>query len=246
MPTRSEIDILLMDAFCVRRGGCPIRVPHNTARLLALLAVRGRPLARSAVAATLWPDQATREAATTLRTALWRGSKCIGAGIVTGHEQLALSPEVAVDLHRLRMSATMLQSGQPSGANPGPSTCPSTCSPDVFVGELLPGWDDEWLTGERERTRQLAVHALETMCRALTERSRFAEAIDAGVAAVTADPLRESAHRVLIEAHLAEGNVSEATRQYDRYRSSLLAEMGLEPSPAITRLMGHPPLALIS
>jgi hypothetical protein len=38
--------------------------------------------------------------------------------------------------------------------------------------------------------------------------------------------LRESAHRCLIRAHLAEGNVSEAHRQVEAYQA-LLADAGI-------------------
>ena len=43
---------------------------------------------------------------------------------------------------------------------------------------------------------------------------RFALAIIAGLASVSSDPTRESAHRALMRAHLLEGNPSEAIRQY--------------------------------
>ena len=47
-----------------------------------------------------------------------------------------------------------------------------------------------------------------------------------GLAAVAIDPLRESAQRVLIEAYLAEGNLSEAHRQLDAYGKLLMGGSG--------------------
>ena len=65
---------------------------------------------------------------------------------------------------------------------------------------------------EQERFRQLRLHALEaTSDQMLAEGSTF-DALCAGLAAVSCEPLRESAHRCVIAAHLAEGNTSEATR----------------------------------
>jgi DNA-binding SARP family transcriptional activator len=57
------------------------------------------------------------------------------------------------------------------------------------------------------------------------------------LAAVSAEPLRESAHRELVEVHLAEGNVAEAVRQYDVYRHMLRRQLGLAPSPVMRRLV---------
>ena len=48
--------------------------------------------------------------------------------------------------------------------------------------------------------------------------------------AITAEPLRESAQRALIEAHVAEGNLAEARRGYVLYRDLLRRELGVDPS----------------
>jgi DNA-binding SARP family transcriptional activator len=64
-------------------------------------------------------------------------------------------------------------------------------------------------------------------------------ALQAGLTAVSAEPLRESAHRRVVEVHLAEGNPAEALRQYQSYRQLLRAELGLIPSPAIRSLVAH-------
>jgi DNA-binding SARP family transcriptional activator len=57
--------------------------------------------------------------------------------------------------------------------------------------------------------------------------------VQAGLAAVAGEPLRESAHRSLIQVHLAAGNPGEAVRQYRVYRRLLADELALEPSAAI-------------
>jgi DNA-binding SARP family transcriptional activator len=103
--------------------------------------------------------------------------------------------------------------------------------------DLLPGWYDDWVIFERERIRQRLLHALEALSRRLVEADRCAEAVDAAISAVSADPLRESANRVLIEAHLAESNLIEARRAYQRYRDSLHRELGVEPSEALVNLV---------
>jgi DNA-binding SARP family transcriptional activator len=66
---------------------------------------------------------------------------------------------------------------------------------------------------------------------------RYGEAVDAGLAAVCAEPLRESAHRVLIRTHMAEGNHAEAGRQYELCRRLLRHEVGVEPSPQLRELV---------
>jgi DNA-binding SARP family transcriptional activator len=91
---------------------------------------------------------------------------------------------------------------------------------------LLPSWYDDWLLIDRERQRQIRLHALERMSAWYVSAERFDSAIEAALQAIAGDPLRESAHRCLIRAHLAEGNVSEARRQVQSY-AALLADAGI-------------------
>ena len=78
--------------------------------------------------------------------------------------------------------------------------------------DLLPGLYEDWAIMDRERIRQRMLHALEMLSRELSKAGRYADAIDAALTAISADPLRESAQRALIEAHAAEANWGEARR----------------------------------
>jgi DNA-binding SARP family transcriptional activator len=104
-------------------------------------------------------------------------------------------------------------------------------------GDLLPDWYDDWVVIERERFRQDRLHALEALCGQLTEAHRFGEAIAAGAAAVAAEPLRESAHRALVAAHLAEGNRGEALRQYQVFRRLIRSNLHIEPTERMRSLI---------
>ena len=106
--------------------------------------------------------------------------------------------------------------------------------------DLLPGWYDDWALLERERIRQRLLHALEALSHRLVQLRRFAEAVDAAMMAVGSDPLRESAQRALIEAHLAEGNVVEGRRSFDAYRELLARELGTEPGEELAAMISRP------
>jgi DNA-binding SARP family transcriptional activator len=105
------------------------------------------------------------------------------------------------------------------------------------AGDLLPDWEDEWLLADRERLRQMRLHVLEAVAEQLTGRGSFGLAMEAALAALRMDSLRESAHRTVISIHLAEGNISDARRAYDRCRRIMVRDVGVEPSPAITRML---------
>ncbi len=90
---------------------------------------------------------------------------------------------------------------------------------------------------ERERVRQRLLHALEALSRELARVGRHAEAVESALVAVSAEPLRESAQRALIEAHLAEGNLIGAMRTYDTYRDLVKRELGVEPGCELSGLI---------
>jgi DNA-binding SARP family transcriptional activator len=114
--------------------------------------------------------------------------------------------------------------------------------PDArLLGELLPGWYDDWVLLERERLRHLRMQALEAVAARLASLGRHCEALQAAHAVVRAEPMRESAHRTVVSVHLSEGNVAEAVRAYEFFRTMLEDELGVPPTEQMTRLVQHIP-----
>jgi DNA-binding SARP family transcriptional activator len=196
-------------------------------RLIALLALRGAT-ARSTVAGLLWPDSPESRALANLRTVLWRMSG-LGPGLIrVEHGWLDIPSVLEVDVAQVTEWASRTLDVDTDVPSPRPSG-----------GELLPGWSEDWVLFERERLRQLWLHALERLADQLGRRQRFGAAIDAALEAVSLDPFRESAHCTLIRLYLAEGNVAEAMRQLESFRALLRLELGLEPSPRLGALIAE-------
>ncbi|MDO9443923.1 MAG: bacterial transcriptional activator domain-containing protein, partial [Dehalococcoidia bacterium] len=103
--------------------------------------------------------------------------------------------------------------------------------------DCLPDWYDDWAIMEAEEWRQLRLHALDALAQRLLAEGRFGDAVSAALAAMRADPLRESACATLIRVHLAEGNQSEAVRTFEQYQAVLADELGIEPTPALRALL---------
>jgi DNA-binding SARP family transcriptional activator len=224
-----RVDVLGQFALTLQ-DGTPARVARASQRLLAYLAVARGPVRRTLVAQRLWPDADSSHAASNLRSALWRLPRAHGAEVVTvSPTTVALSPHVRVDLWDSEFRARDLVRDDPS--DDGPAGVPG------LERDLLPDWSEEWLDIEQESYRQLRLHALEELSRRSCQQRRYAAALAAGLAAVRGEPLRESAHRCLITAHLAEGNPAEALRQFHAYRRLLARELGIAPSPAIRELV---------
>jgi DNA-binding SARP family transcriptional activator len=199
-------------------------VPEGSKQLLVLVALRRRRVERRWAAGTLWPLADERRAAGNLRSALWRLRRARIDVLIGDKWSLALSTDVLVDLHLMDERATRLIEGKAQDGDLAIS--PSWA--DAL--DLLPGWYDDWALLERERIRQRILHALEALSGKLVDMGRFADAIEAAILAVSAEPLRESAQRALIVAYIAEGNFAEARRSYRSYCDLLRRELGVAPS----------------
>jgi DNA-binding SARP family transcriptional activator len=230
--TAPLLSVRLLDGFelLVDERGVP--VPPSSQRLLAYLALHGGPVTRTALAAELWPDVPGRRASACLRSALWRLVKPPHALVEAGQGRLRIGTHVQVDVTSVRRYAAELAGTGRSAPSP------SSPVPVAWLSaELLPGWTDQWVEAERDWFRELRLRALEVLSEQFRVRGDHFHAHETALAAVRADPLRESAHRRLIELHLADGNPAAALRQYASYRSQLRAELGVNPSPEIRRLV---------
>jgi DNA-binding SARP family transcriptional activator len=222
----------LLQGFQLECGESEVDLPLSSQRVVAFLALQLRAQSRSYVAATLWMNLDEERAGASLRSALWRINRSGHPLVAAGARSLRLMPDVVVDLRESARSAReVLRGDAESGA---------ARVDDLTAGDLLPGWYDDWVVTEREHFRQLRLHALEKLCGQLTDEGRFGPAVEAGLAAVSSEPLRESAHRALIRAHLKEGNRGEAIRQYETCRSELRRELGIDPSPLTQALLASP------
>ena len=222
--------LTLLDTFGLVCDGRAVAVPMSAQRLLALLALHPRPLLRPFVAGTLWPETSEERAHANLRSALWRLHRLGYRFVEAAGPRLSLGSAVEVDLRSSEALARRLLDVGDGAALPA--------DPSPLFGDLLPDWYEDWVLLERERFRQLRLRALDALCDRLTRAGRHDEALDVGLAALAAEPLRESAHRALVRIHLAEGNAGEALRQY-RLCSRLLAEqLGIEPSDQMRALVG--------
>ena len=228
---RAETSLSLLNSFELRCDGRVVDLPLSAQRLLAFVALHEHPLLRVYVAGMLWTDASDERAGASLRSSLWRLNRPGHHLVDATSSRLHLAPEVDVDLHRaFALARRLLDGSAEAGELDGAET--------ALGGDLLPDWYDEWLLFERERFRQLGLHALEALAERLARAGEIARALQAALAAVRAEPLRESAHRTLIRVHLAEGNRGEALRQYELCRRLLRERLGVAPTAQLDELVG--------
>ncbi len=230
-PSGSPVRLGLLGGFHLSVDAEVAPLPMNAQRLVCFLALHDQPLLRTFVSGSLWGGSSDLRAGGSLRSALWRLRRATYPVVEMTSDHIELAPTVAVDYREgAALAHRVLDPSQDLDDV-------AEVNEEVLSADLLPDWTEDWVLMERESYHQLRLRALEALCRRLSAKGRFGQAVQAGLAAVAGEPLRESARSALIEAHLAERNVGAALREYDAFARLLDDELGLEPSDDLRALV---------
>jgi hypothetical protein len=134
--------VLLVGGFQLVEGEAQVVLAEGSQRLLALLALRGRPVKRLLVAGTLWPDVTEGRAYASLRSALSRLYGAVRDSVEVNPGDLSLAPNVRVDLRESQALAHRLLDAVDE---PLQATDLSRAAIAALSGELLPDWYDDWV-----------------------------------------------------------------------------------------------------
>jgi DNA-binding SARP family transcriptional activator len=212
----------------------------NCQRLLTLLAIKDCQISRTSAAGTLWPDATAARANANLRSVLWKMQRCCPEVVEASFHVIRLAPDVCVDIKEVGQVARSLLDRSVTRTPSALSEALNCNLHDDIVPDL---GDEEWLVAERERHRQLRLHALESLSEDLTMVGWYGAAVETALSVIRVDPFRESARQLLVRAYLAEGNQLEAHRQHREYRNLMRRELGLEPTEKFLKLVPAPDVA---
>jgi DNA-binding SARP family transcriptional activator len=209
-----RFSVTVLGSFTLTTDDTSVPLGVDSRRLVAYLAVHPRPHERATLAADLWPGVPAEAAEHMLAEAV-DGIDVPGL-LSTEDGRLALAADVDVDL----ATAMRLVRALPE--------IPASTDTDtsLLTADILPGWTAAWIAVERERFRQLRLHALEERSLRLTAIGRFDDALALARSAARSAPSRESARRAVIEAHLAQGDIAAAVAEYDEYQELLRSSVG--------------------
>lgn len=219
--------LCLLGGFELRVNDIVVEIKPGPQRLLALVALAGCAVERTFAACQLWPDATRERAQANLRSTVWRLREAPAALLSASKTHLRLAAPLWVDV---REGLAELRQADPDAL--GHVRYEAT-----LLADLLPDWYDDWLETERERIRQLRLAGLELCGERMLAAGRCADAIQLSLRAVAMEPLRESPHRLVMRCHIAEGNVVEAIREYERFAALLDRELGEEPSGSMKNIL---------
>jgi DNA-binding SARP family transcriptional activator len=195
----------------------------------------GEPRPRDKLAGLLWSDRADAQARDSLKQAVFKLRKSLDgvqpAPVRADREFVSLErTSVTVDVAEFER---LMDEGTPEAVARAATLC---------RGDLLDGLDirdpafDEWLLMERQRLRGLA---REAMAKTLDRHMAGGVHDQAGAVArrlLALDPLREAAHRALMQIYVEQGQTALALKQYQLCRDVLQSDLGVRPEAETEQL----------
>jgi len=206
---------------------------RRVALLLAHLAVyRTRLHFRDEIGELLWPESEPETIRRNLRQALFSLRHVLeppplppGSILQVQQSRLRLNPDlVATDVADFDRAVAEARKGGPGAIKALHRAI------DLYKGDLLPGFDEDWIIQERIRLEDLYVFAL----RQLVEHSRKAgdsgETIQYLHLALAKEPLNEEWHLALMREYIDSGRPQSAIKQFDELTAVLQEHLACDPS----------------
>lgn len=230
--THPRLVICLFGCPECRRGNevLPPLATHKTQSLLAYLILhRHQPQSRDELATLLWGDRDDAHARHSLATALWRIRRLLGEDcLLTDAISVQFSPSIPLWLDVAEFEKIADPSAQSEIEN-------LRSAVELYRGDLLEGFYDDWCIEERYRLEALYLDALS---RLVVWHERQGDAATALVYAqkyLAHDPLAEQIHLAAMRALVALGDLAGARHQWQLCCEARQQELHAPPSPQMLR-----------
>lgn len=204
--------------------------PPRCFPLLALLGLAGQtPPTRAWLASTMWPEEIESDARSNLRRHLHRLARALpqveGVEWIRGDERSIAWNDAAP----ARLDVRAFEEAVADPARRAEAV-------EMYRGDLLEGFFDEYILAERERLRTLYTDALADLIREARAKRDLPSAVRFAERLLAEDEWREDALREWISAKYASGDRSGALAGYERFARRLREEFSSEPMPETTAL----------
>lgn len=220
----------------VRQDGAPVVIPGAKPRaILTMLGLHGGSVVPAdTLVELLWGEEPPRTAAKALQTHISSLRRALGDGFVLTQGAGWILADSEIDASRYKSAARL---GRDAAAAGDTSQAVARFEEALALWRGIPELPDG-RRGTSEKTRWLESHAalVEDRADALLATGRAAEVIGDLEAAVAEAPLRERRWGQLMLALYRAGRQGEALGAYQRARSLLADELGVDPGPNLRRL----------
>jgi DNA-binding SARP family transcriptional activator len=234
--------VFLFRGLCVQIGERALTTLHarKVQELFSyLLLYRDRPHTREGLADLLWGDCSTARSKKYLRQALWQLQSALegqadllnGQLLLVGPDWIQFNTEVDfwLDVAVLERAARRFRGVR------GRDLAPQDVSElrgavQLYQGDLLEGWYQDWCLYERERLQNMYLAMLDKLMGYCEVHHEYEAGLAYGTRILRYDRARERTHRRMMRLHYLARDRTAALRQYERCVAALDEELGVSPA----------------
>lgn len=207
--------------------------------LLLYLAHQGQPVRINRILEDLWPDFAFKKGINNFYSALyWLRQfiqKSTGVELVTYAAKTCQLLPAAYTTDRDRF-ISLINAGCGEIENSGENVRALAEAVALYQGEYLNQLDYPWVIPEREYIKRLFLETVVRLAKIHLRNQDYLETVKILESVTEQNPLFEDIFGLLMSAYAKLGDRLAVIRQYQKLKSNLAEELGLEPTPAITKL----------
>lgn len=242
-----SLQIRLLGGLLLESGGRTLpRIPSRPGRTLFAYLVlnRDREVARDQLTGLFWPDMPDSQARRRLSQALWQVQTLLneaglsGTYIQAGANTVRFNPaaDYWLDVEEFERTTAAVKAAAAGGGVSSAEVARLSGAVDLYRGDLLSGFYDDWLLVDQQRLRQVYFRTLRDLATIHKSRGEFDDALVYSRRLALLDSLNEEAHRDVMRLCLLAGRPNDALLQYEVCYSTLADELGAEPEPETTAL----------
>ncbi|HVA87738.1 MAG TPA: BTAD domain-containing putative transcriptional regulator, partial [Candidatus Saccharimonadales bacterium] len=238
------MDFRILGSFEAGTGAATVDLgPPKQRALLAILLLHAREIVSTdRLIESLWPEAPPRTAAHSIQIYVSELRKILaptGAGDLIVTRQPGYELRIADEEIDARRFEGLINDGfrlLRSGDRQAGATALRTALA-LWRGPALSDFAyEEFAQPYIRRLNDRHLDAIEELAAADLDSGRVAEALSFAETSIREDPLRERSREILMLALYRSGRHAEALRTYQRLRTLLVDELGLDPSPPLQRL----------
>ena len=220
------LEVQLLGHLALTDSGQRVEAIQNPRLIAYLLLNRDRPLERTEVAFTLWPDSSDAQALTNLRRELHALRRALpDAERLLAVERRTLRWRPAGPFHR---DVAAFEDAVEHASQGGVDALRAAVA--MYRGDLLPGVYDDWIEPHRDHLQNKMIETRDALASSLEERREYRAAMEQLSRLVAIDPLEESRYQALMRVAALVGDRTAGLRAYHACVSALRDELGVEPS----------------
>jgi DNA-binding SARP family transcriptional activator len=241
-----DLQIHLFGKFSVRHGeqsASGFDAYKEQELLSYLLLRRNRPHSRETLAGLLWGDASTEKSKKYLRQALWHIQAALdarpggGAVLTVEHDWVQLNACNALWLDVEVFEHTYMLVHDRRGTDLDAERLGALQGAvQIYRGDLLEGWYQDWCLYERERLQNMYLVMLDKLMCFCEAKGKFELGLHYGSLVLRHDRAHERTHRQVMTFQYLSGDRTAALRQFERCAAALKEELGVKPDKLTSAL----------